>query len=503
MKNPIVKMSKITKKFPGVIALSDVDFELNAGEIHALMGENGAGKSTLIKVLTGVYQAENGQIYFDGKVIKPSSTLDAQRIGISTVYQEVNLCPNLSVAENIFIGREPIKNLKIDWKEMNKRSKELLSKFDLDIDVTKSLSYYTVAVQQMVAIVRALDISAKVLILDEPTSSLDKDETEKLFKLLKKLKKAGIAIIFITHYIDDVYEIADTITVLRNGKFVDRRPTDSFPKLEMIAKMIGKDLEILDNIEDKDIIYNDKDHNLLAKIRQLSSRNISPFDLDIYEGQVIGLAGLLGSGRTELVNTLFGLDPIIDGELIVDGEEKQFFSPKEAMDAGFSLCPEDRKKDGLLSDLSVRENMTLALQVKNGYINSLSIEEQNELCEKYVKTLNIATPSLDQQVKNLSGGNQQKVILARWLMTNPMVLILDEPTRGIDVGTKTDIQKFVINLAEEGKSIVFISSEIDEVIRVSNSVTVLRDRKKIAEVKNKDINRNNIMNLIATGGESL
>jgi len=496
-------MEKITKKFPGVLALSEVSFELNTGEIHALMGENGAGKSTLIKVLTGVHQADSGQIYYEGKQIKPSSTLEAQRIGISTVYQEVNLCPNLSVAENIFIGREPIKNFKIDWQEMNDRAKELLRKFDLDIDVTKNLSYYTVAIQQMVAIVRALDISAKILILDEPTSSLDKDETEKLFGLMRKLKKEGIAIIFITHFIDDVYEIADTITVLRNGKLIDKRPIDSFPKLEMVAKMIGKELETLSDIGDKTTVYEEKDDKLVVKARQLSSRNISPFDLEIYEGQVVGLAGLLGSGRTELVNILFGLDQIIEGELLVDGELKHFSSPKEAMDEGFSLCPEDRKTDGLLSDLSVRENMTLGLQVKNGYFNSLSIEEQNELCEKFVKILNIATPSLDQQVKNLSGGNQQKVILARWLMTNPKVLILDEPTRGIDVGTKADIQKFVIELAEEGKSIVFISSELDEVIRVSNSVTVLRDRRKIAEVKNEDINRNNIMNLIATGGESL
>lgn len=502
MEHPIVKMSKITKKFPGVTALSEVDFELKVGEIHGIMGENGAGKSTLIKVLTGVYQPENGQIFFDGKEIKPSSTLEAQKIGISTVYQEVNLCPNLSVAENIFIGREPKKNFKINWKEIISRSEKILKKFNLNIDVNKKLSFYSVAIQQMVAIARAIEISAKVLILDEPTASLDKDETQQLFSVMKKLKKQGVSIIFISHYIDNVYTITDRITVLRNGKFIDQKPTASFPKLEMISKMIGKELEVLESIKDKEFDRKDKNSEILLKARQLSSKSIAAFDLDIYKGEVIGLAGLLGSGRTEIAELLFGIDSAESGDLVIENNRLESISPKKAINNGISLCPEDRKTAGLIGDLSVRENMILALQVKRGILNFMSMEKQKRLCEKYIDLLDIATPSTEQKVKNLSGGNQQKVILARWLITNPKLLILDEPTRGIDIGTKTEIQKLVVSLAEKKTSVVFISSEIDEVIRVSNCVLVLRDRKKIAEIQNQsNMNKDNILNIIANGGE--
>lgn len=493
----IVKMKGITKKFLCVTALSDVDFELKPGEIHGLMGENGAGKSTLIKVLTGVFQPEKGEIFFEGNKINPANTLEAQKIGISTVYQEVNLCPNLSVAENIFIGREPKKKGRIDWDTINKKSEKLLDVFDLDIDVNKPLSYYPVAIQQMTAIVRALDISAKVLILDEPTASLDKDETKKLFSVMRKLKEDGMGIIFITHFIDNVYEITDRISVLRNGKLIDNRPTSSFPKIELVEKMIGKELKQLD--EKHQIREIEKDEEPFFQGRQLKNNKLAEFNLNLYKGEVMGLAGLLGSGRSEMAKLIFGIEPADEGEMYIDGKKIKNTSPKEAMNNGISFCPEDRKAAGLIGDLTVRENLILALQVKNGYFRYLSKEKQEKIADKYIELLDIVTPNAEQQIKNLSGGNQQKVILARWLITEPDLLILDEPTRGIDVGTKAEIQKLVISLANEGMSIIFISSELDEVIRVSHRVTVLRDRHKITELTGDKINETTIMETIASG----
>ncbi len=496
----IVKMEGITKVFPGVRALENVSFSLNTGEIHGLMGENGAGKSTLIKVLTGVHQAEEGEIYFKGNKIRPTNTLEAQQLGISTVYQEVNLCANLSVSENIFIGREPIKNGKIDWATINSKADELLKSFNINIDVKRRLSFYPVAIQQMVAIARALQISAKVLILDEPTASLDKGETKKLFDVMRKLKADGMAIIFITHFIENVYKITDRITVLRNGKLVETRSTKLFPEIELVAKMIGKELEQLEKIKEK---KNNSDKYIDSFIdgKGLANNEISSFDITLCKGQVLGLAGLLGSGRTEMAKLLFGIDPAEQGQLKIRGKGFNITKPKDAINSKIALCPEDRKTDGLFGDLTVRENLILALQVGMGYFNYLSTDEQMETADKYIKLLNIATPNAEQKVKNLSGGNQQKVILARWLITQPDLLILDEPTRGIDVGTKTEIQKLVLSLAEEGMSVIFISSELDEVIRVSQRVAVLRDRVKITELSGEEINESNIMEIIASGKE--
>lgn len=496
---PIVEMKGITKTFPGVKALSDVDFRLIPGEIHGLMGENGAGKSTLIKVLTGVHQPDRGIIYYRGKEIRPHNTLEAQKIGISTVYQEINLCPNLSIAENIFIGRQPMKRGWINWEEINTSSEKLLNRFDLNIDVTKPLSYYSVAIQQMVAIARALDISADVLILDEPTASLDKNEVIKLFEVMEQLKKEGIAIMFITHFIDNVFKVTDRVTILRNGKLVDEIQTNKLTKIELIAKMIGKDLETLEQLKEKNdsIVLEDKE--ILFSAKNIGNTNIASFDLDIYKGQVLGLAGLLGSGRTELASLLFGLDIPDQGEIFFKGKKVKINSPQKAMEYGISFCPEDRKTAGLIDDLSVRENIILALQVSKGYFKYLTPKNQEKIADKYIKMLNIATPDAEQKIKNLSGGNQQKVILARWLLTEPDLLILDEPTRGIDIGTKTEIQKLVFSLAEKGMSIIFISSEWDEVTRVSERVVVMKDRKKIFELYGDEITENNIMNMIAKG----
>ena len=500
--NNIVTMEGIHKSFPGVQALEDVDFSLKRGEIHALVGENGAGKSTLIKVLTGVERQDSGTITLAGKEVLIHSPQHAQELGISTVYQEINLCPNLTVAENILIGQQPMKFGRVDWKTMNAHAKQLLKGLDIDIDVTQTLGSYSVALQQMAAIARALEISsAKILILDEPTSSLDAHETDQLFDVMRKLKSEGVAIIFITHFISQVYEVADRITILRNGKLVGTYDTNSLPRLELIAKMIGRSLTEFDDMSK--IKLESGKHikgDVLLQAEGLGRTGaIEPFNLELHAGEVLGLAGLLGSGRTEMASLLFGIDKPDSGTLTFAGKNVKNFSPLASIGRGIALCPEDRKADGIVDDLSVRENIILAIQASRGWFKYLSMAKQYEITDQFIKLLNIVTPSPDQPVKNLSGGNQQKVILARWLATNPQVLILDEPTRGIDVGAKAEIQKLVLSLAEEGKACMFISSELEEVLRTSHRIAVLRDREKVTEFSG-EVDENKIMQSMAGSG---
>lgn len=484
LENEILKMRGIHKYFPGVQALENVDFTLKKGEVHALLGENGAGKSTLIKVLTGVERPDKGTIEIEGKEVVIKSTQNAEELGISTVYQEINLCLNLTVAENIMIGRAPLKMGSLDWKSTNNQAKQLLKELDVDIDVTQPLGSFSVAIQQMAAIARALDVSnTRILILDEPTSSLTTHETAQLFNVMGKLKKQGVAIIFITHFLDQVYEICDRITVLRNGTLVGSYTTNELPRLELIAKMIGRVLTELDDmskhkLESSQHIKSD----ILLEANGLGrSGFINPFDLVLHEGEVVGLAGLLGSGRTEIAQLLFGVENPDIGSIKMNGKIIDDYSPLKSIDRGLALCPEDRKAEGIVGELTVRENIILALQANRGWFKYLNSKIQNEIADKYIKLLSIATPSAEQLVKNLSGGNQQKVILARWLATNPQILILDEPTRGIDVGTKAEIQRLVLNLAEEGKSCIFISSELDEVLRTSHRIIVLKEKEKVTE----------------------
>lgn len=496
----LLVMEGISKAFPGVQALDDVSLTLKRGEVLCLVGENGAGKSTLMKILTGVDRQNSGTILLEGKEIQAKSPQHAQSLGISTVYQEINLCPNLTVAENILLGHEPHRMGRIDWKKMNALAGQTLQNLlGVDIDVTKSLGSYTVAIQQMVAIARALYIeSAKILILDEPTSSLDINETEQLFKVMRKLKDEGVGIIFITHFMGQIYEISDRITVLRNGKLVGTYDTVSITRIGLIAKMIGRSLAEFDEMTK--IKLESSKHiksGALLQARELGlTGSIRPFDLNLHAGEVVGLAGLLGSGRTETASILFGIEKPDTGSIIFNGETVQDYSPLGSIKRGVALCPEDRKAAGIVDDLTVRENIILAIQASKGWFKYLGLQEQNEIADKYIKLLNIATPSADQAVKNLSGGNQQKVILARWLATNPQVLILDEPTRGIDVGTKAEIQKLVLSFAEEGKACLFISSELEEVLRTSHRIIVLREREKVAEFDG-EVDENTIIHAIA------
>jgi len=481
----ILSAKGITKSFPGVQALDGVDFSLQKGEIHALIGENGAGKSTLIKIITGVEHPDRGVVEFDGKVVDVRSPQHAQQIGISTVYQEVNLCTNISVAENILLGHEPHTRLgAIDWVKMNRLGAQALKRLGIEIDVSRPLGNYSVAIQQMAAIARSLEFaSARVLILDEPTSSLDQNETNQLFDVMRRLKEQGIGIIFITHFLDQVYDVSDRITVLRNGKLVGAFETSTLPRLELVARMLGRSLTELDEMSNEKRAHapGEKAASLL-EARGLGRKGlIAPVDLDLHNNEVIGIAGLLGSGRTELANLIFGIETPDSGTLQIKGQKIDHFSPFESLKNGIGLCPEDRKEQGIIGDLTVRENIVLALQARQGWFKHIPPARQYEIADTYIRLLGIATPTADQLVKNLSGGNQQKVILARWLATDPQVLILDEPTRGIDVGAKTEIQRLVLELAEEGKSCIFISSELEEVLRCSHRVVVLRDQKKAAE----------------------
>ncbi len=495
----LLEMRGISKSFPGVHALKEVDFTLHSGEIHALMGENGAGKSTLIKVLTGVERPDAGTIKLAGVEFQPKSPHDAQTLGISTVYQEVNLCPNLSVAENILLGREPRRPTGIHWSRVTARAREVLARLEVDIDVGLTLASYPVAVQQMVAIARALEVQARVLILDEPTSSLSANETAKLFDVLRKLKADGLGIVFITHFLDQVYAISDQITVLRNGALIGSYPAGDLQRYQLVERMIGRELKELEALErTKEEATSSRTHEPVLSARGLErSGSIAPFDLDLYPGEVLGVAGLLGSGRTETANLLFGVDKADGGTLQVNGESVPHATPQGSIQRAIAFCPEDRRAMGVVGDLTVRENIVLAMQASRGWMRYIGRGKQEELAERMIELLQISTPSPEQLVKNLSGGNQQKVILARWLATEPKLLILDEPTRGIDVGTKAEIQKLVLAFAREGKAVMFISSELEEVLRTSHRVIVMRDGALVSELAGDDVSEPVILQKLA------
>ena len=499
MPNDIVlSMRNISKSFPGVRALHNVDFTLKSGEIHALMGENGAGKSTLIKVLTGVHPKDSGQITIAGsaKEVNIKSPQEAQNLGISTVYQEITLCPNLTVAENMYIGRGNYSF--VSWGKMREKTTELLEKLNIPARATQQLSTCSLAVQQMVAIARAVDMDCKVLILDEPTSSLDEREVEKLFSLMRELKSRGVGIIFITHFLEQVYEVCDRITVLRNGELVGAYDIKDLPRVQLISKMMGKELDDITDLKNRRVSHVRAGTAPVYEAKGLSSAaGTRAFDFKIDQGEVNGFTGLLGSGRSESVRAIFGADKITSGKIFVNGKPAKIAKPRDAMKYGIGYLPEDRKQDGIVDDLSVRENIILALQVMRGFFRPFSKAEAEKFADEYIKLLGIKTASSDTPIKSLSGGNQQKAILARWLLTKPQYLILDEPTRGIDVGTKVEIQKLVLKLAEEGVSVTFISSEIEEMLRTCSRLIVMRDRKIVGELTQDDMTQAKIMHTIA------
>jgi simple sugar transport system ATP-binding protein len=500
MQDTVLTMRGINKSFPGVRALHNVDFTLCKGEIHALMGENGAGKSTLIKVLTGAYTKDAGEISIKGfnKPVHIKSPQEAQRLGISTVYQEITLCPNLTVAENLFIGRTS--DVFVNWKKSNSRAEEILKSLGIPAKPTQQLSNCSIAVQQMVAIARAVDMECKVLILDEPTSSLDEQEVAKLFSLMRELRDRGVGIVFVTHFLEQVYELCDKITVLRNGELVGEYQVKDLPRVELVAKMMGKELGDLADLHNEALANSDESRAAIIEAEGLTSTSgIKPFDFCAYKGEVTGFAGLLGSGRSECVRAIFGADRVTKGKLRIKGENVSITSPLKAMKKGVGYLSEDRKRDGIIGDLSVRENIILALQVMNGFFKPFTAVQAQAFADEYISLLGIKTASADTPINSLSGGNQQKVILARWLLTNPDYLILDEPTRGIDIGTKVEIQKLVLKLASEGMSITFISSEIEEMLRTCSRLIVMRDLNVVGELAGENMTQDKIMYTIAGG----
>ena len=504
---PILRMEAISKRFPGVLALSGIDLRLFPGEVHAVMGQNGAGKSTLIKVLTGVHPADSGRILLAEREIRPSSPLDAQRLGISAVYQEVNLCPNLSVAENICLGRDPREAWAIPWKRLRREAEALLAELNLHLDVTAPLSSFSIAVQQLCAIARSLGTQPRILILDEPTSSLAEEEVKLLFSVVRRLKAQGIAILFITHFIDQAFEISDRITVLRNGERVGEYPVAELTRIDLVTRMVGHKLAEEAPPRARDgaaapgaALPAPPPEPVLLGAHGLGRRgSVQGVDLDLRRGEALGVSGLLGSGRTETLRLLFGIDRVEQGSIEIDGRRAEIATPLEAILHGIGFCPEDRKLEGVIGGLSLRENIVLALQAKRGVFGFLSRKRQDEIAATYIKALGIKAADADTPIGQLSGGNQQKALLARWMATDPRLLLLDEPTRGIDVAAKVEIMGQVMALCDRGMAVVFVSSEMDEVLRYSDRIAVMRDRHKVGELAASEADERAVFQIIAGG----
>lgn len=498
-KDLILHMKKINKQYPGVKALNNVELKVGKGKVHALMGENGAGKSTLIKVLTGVVTMDSGEIVLDGQPVIIQSPADANHKGISSVYQELDLIPELSICENIYLGREIKKRGLIDWKATEKKAAEILHSMGIDVNVNDILSTKSTAIQQMVSIARAISINAKLVVLDEPTSSLDSSEVQILFGVIRDLKKRGISVIFITHRLDEVFEMSDEMTILKDGEMVHSCKIEQIDRLGMVSKMIGRDASSIvsyrksyddSKIQDEAIV---KGSNLWYKPKVLGQ------DIEIKKGEILGLAGLLGSGRTELVRLLFGAAAIHEGDLEIGGKKVKLKSARDAIRKKIGYCSEDRKAEGIIPYMSVRENLTLAIMPLISKLGVVSRKEQDAIVDKFIKALKIKVSDSGQPIRSLSGGNQQKVLLARWLCANPELLILDEPTRGIDVGAKKEILDLVEDLAKDGISVLMVSSELEELVQSCDRVQVIKDGKTVGGLKNEAITVDAIMDTIAHG----
>lgn len=485
----ILEMKNISKAFYGVQALANVDFSVLRGETHILLGENGAGKSTLVKILSGAYHKDAGEIFFDGEQIEISTPLDAQRKGISIIYQEFNLIPGLSVAENIFLGREPVKGNKlINWRVLNEDAKAILDKLHADVSPTALVATLSVAEQQFVEIAKALSFGAKLIIMDEPSATLTPAEIDRLFAVIRDLKRAGVSIIYISHHLDEIFEIGDRVTVLRDGELVATDDIKNVTKDMIIRWMVGRDLT--NTYPPRTTTPGE----VVLEVQNLSRRGeLHDISFHLRRGEILGIAGLVGSGRTELVRALYGADPIDRGEIKLHGRTLAIKTPKESIKNGIGFLPEDRKQEGLVLEQSVKNNVTLAnlvKVVKNGIISGSA---EKAAVDEYVRNLGIRTVNQQVLIKNLSGGNQQKVVLAKWLFTDSDILIFDEPTRGIDVGAKYEIYQLMNRLTEQGKSVIMVSSELPEIIGMSDRVLVLHNGRITGEYTRDQFDQELIM----------
>jgi galactofuranose transport system ATP-binding protein len=501
---PLLRMERISKAFPGVVALRDASLRVGRGEVHALVGQNGAGKSTLIKVLTGVYPRDAGEIVFDGRPVDFHSPQEAQASGVSTIYQEVNLVPFRSVSENIFMGREPRRFGLIDWPRMNREAAAILKRIGIDVDVTRPLLDLNVAVQQMVAIARAVSFDARLVVMDEPTSSLDEREVATLFDVIRQLKRDGVSVIFVSHRLDDLFAVCDRVTIMRDGQTVEERAIADITRLELVASMLGRDLNEVRRSGSTSFAggTHEAEDELLEATDLKRGRALQGADITVRAGEIVGLAGLLGSGRTETARAIFGADALDGGSVRIDGKRVNFSSPGDAVRARIGFSPEDRKTDGIVPWMSVRENLTLALLPRLTRLGVVDSQQQRAIVDKFIERLGIKTAGQDQPIRELSGGNQQKVLLARWLATNPRLLILDEPTRGIDVGAKGEIQALINELADDGLGVLMISSELDELTEGSDRVVVMRDGRSVAALDHDGVTQAAIIAAMAHGAES-
>ncbi|HEY0174229.1 MAG TPA: sugar ABC transporter ATP-binding protein [Pyrinomonadaceae bacterium] len=502
---PLLRMEGIRKVFSGVVALDGVDFRLERGEAHALVGENGAGKSTLIKIMTGAYRRDGGRALLEGREVNFRSPEEAQEHGVVAVYQEVNLLAFRTVAENIFLGREPRRLRLIDWKRMNADADAILKRLGLDIDARAPLGSLNIALRQMVAIARGVSVGAKVVVLDEPTSSLTEHEVSILYDVIRRLKAEGVGVVYISHRFDELYTVCDRVTILRDGKFVAARPLEGLDKIDLVCLMLGKQREELQRGgatafgEHHAEGARGQAVPLLRAENLTRGRRLDRVTVEAGRGEIVGMAGLLGSGRTETARAIFGADPVDEGRVMLEGKTLDVNSPNDAIAAGLAFLTEDRKAEGIIPELSVRENLTLAALPEMTRFGVVSRAEQDKVVEHFMKRLGIKASSAEQKVRELSGGNQQKVLLARWLCKHPKFLILDEPTRGIDVGAKGEIQSLINELAESGLGVLMISSELEELVEGSSRVVVMRDGRCVAELRGADISQENIIRAMAEG----
>jgi galactofuranose transport system ATP-binding protein len=501
---PLLRMEGIRKLFSGVVALDGVDFRLERGEVHALVGENGAGKSTLIKIMTGAYRRDGGRVLLEGREVNFRTPEEAQEAGVVAVYQEVNLLAYRTVAENIFLGREPRRLGLIDWKRMNADADAILKRLGLEIDPRAVLGSLNIALRQMVAIARGVSFGAKVVVLDEPTSSLTEHEVSILYEVIRRLKSEGVGVVYISHRFDELYTVCDRVTVLRDGRFVAARPLAGLEKIDLVCLMLGKQREELQRRGATAFGEHHAERKaeaapLLRAENLTRGRRLDHVSLEAARGEIVGMAGLLGSGRTETARAIFGADAVDEGRVYLEGEPLSLHSPGDAIRAGLAFLTEDRKAEGIIPELSVRENLTLAALPEMSKMGVVSRARQNEVVETYMRRLGIKASSAEQKIRELSGGNQQKVLIARWLCKHPKFLILDEPTRGIDIGAKGEIQSLINELAEEGLGVLMISSELEELVEGSSRVVVMRDGRSVAELRGAEISQEQIIRAMAEG----
>lgn len=500
MNETLVKMKNISKEFPGVKALEDVDLNAYNGRVMALLGENGAGKSTLMKILTGVYERSSGEIYYKGEKVNFNSPKESQEKGIGIIHQELNLLPNLTIGENIFLGREPVgKTGKINWSKLYSDSEKYLKKLKIDINPKTKIKNLSIGIKQMVEIAKALSLDAELIIMDEPTDALTDTETENLFRVINELRDENKGIIYISHRLDEIFEICDDVTILRDGKFIKEERIENINKEQMIELMVGRKLTEQFPVLDKNI------GNVILEVKNLKNEYIDNVSFNVKKGEILGVAGLMGAGRTELAKTIFGLYKVSSGEVILDGKSLNINSPHDAIKYGISYVSEDRKKDGLVLGLSVKDNMTLSsLKEFTDKFGKINKKDENTICDQFIKSMSIRTPSKKQKVKNLSGGNQQKVAITKSLIAEPKVLILDEPTRGVDVGAKREIYDLINKFKKNGMAIIMISSEIPEILGMSDRIMVMNEGKKSGELDRKKANQKNIMKLaVGMKGEKI